>query len=109
MYFTLAYDYLTNNTNEKEKARLYIKSCFKGLYWTKPLSRLYVAKCNDERLRKALLKKLIEYTRQHPGHIRFILSPLIDNGMVTGVAAQELWPHLKNITKPDLNDDEFLY
>lgn len=104
MYFTLTYDIITKVASEQEDARVFIKSCFKGLYWVKPLTTHFVAKCEDERIRKNVLKKLIEYTKTNPNKIRFILSPLIDTGQLTGVTSKELWPHLKNISQTDIDD-----
>jgi hypothetical protein len=104
MYYTLTYDILTKDTTEQDTFKKYIKSCLGKSYWVKPLSSHYVVKCNDERIRRFVLQKLIEFSKANQGKFRFIISPLIDTGQVTGVASKELWPHLKNITKSNIDD-----
>jgi hypothetical protein len=101
MYFTISYDILTTDTARATTAREFVRNCVTGLRWVKPLSNMYIVTCNDEGIRRAIFQRLLNYSRENPGNIRFLVTPLIDTGQVIGVASRELWPHIKRITQTD--------
>ena len=109
MYFTITYDILTTNTDRKAVARQFFKDCVSGLPWVKPLSNMYIVSCDEERIRRGIFQRIVNYSDANKGDIRFLMTPLIDTGQITGVTARELWPHIKRFTKSDDgNNNPFL-
>lgn len=105
MYFTIAFDIQDENPQRQAILKNSIKSTLEGLHWVKPISNYYIAKCSDERIRLNIRKKLVELNTSSGKKFRFVMSPLIDSGSVTGVTNKNLWPNIKDITQSNAIDD----
>lgn len=99
MYFTLGFEFLTKDPDMRRQLLAELKSMLTGLHWARPLSGLFVVRCQDEQRRKDIMRELLDLTRSNPNLLRFILSPLMEGG-VAGAASKEIWPHLNEITRP---------
>lgn len=101
MYFIITYDILTKAPLKISEARNFFKESLNGLPWVKPISNMYIVSCDSEVIRRGVFQRLINYSDTNRGAVRFLMTPLIDTGQITGVTAKELWPHIKRFTKAD--------
>jgi hypothetical protein len=104
MYFLLAFDNLSDEQEERIEVLRFFKESLQEFAWVKPLSTLYVVDCDDEELRKKLINTLSKYASEHAGKIRYIITPLIDSGHVSGYIPKKLVESLLIITKDDFSD-----
>ncbi|MCX6164873.1 MAG: hypothetical protein NTU73_08460 [Ignavibacteriae bacterium] len=113
MYFTLNYDIISKEQSEIVRINSFIKDSLNQykLNWTKPISNFYIIKCSEERIRNEIFKRLILFTQNSSnlGKVRFLLSPLFDDGPFVGLLQKDFWPQIKNITKSDLSDLEEIF
>ncbi len=72
-----------------------LKGRLEGYSWVRPLPNFYVVRVANKAEYDAVLGKLVEFAKEHPKALHFIVSPLMSGGSYNGWLPSDLWPKLR--------------